>query len=184
MARAALLPAHSIKPFAAFSATRMDFALKRLTASLLSRFRTSEQGAILVEALIAIPIITIFAVGLLEFGVMFWERQQMQAGVRDAARYWSRCSLTASTAGACSLTKARNIAFYGNPAATGGLRVPNWYRPEDLEITPATPPALTTPSDIVFAQGRLLYSGSPMFGLLDISAVTIRYNYSMRYLGW
>ncbi|MBC2837495.1 pilus assembly protein [Gemmobacter straminiformis] len=158
--------------------------MKRLTAPLISRFRTSEQGAILVEALIAIPIITIFAVGLLEFGVMFWERQQMQAGVRDAARYWSRCSQTAAAAGSCSLTKARNIAFYSNPAGTGGLRVPNWYRPEDLAISPTTPPANTAPTDIVYAEGRLLYSGSPLFGLLDIGAVTVRYNYSMRYLGW
>lgn len=157
--------------------------MKRLAASLLSRFKTSEQGAILVEALIAIPVITIFAVGLLEFGVMFWERQQMQAGVRDATRYWSRCSAASATAGTCTIDKARNIAFYGNPAGTGGLRVPNWYRAADLDIQPTTPPA-TVGNTAVVSQGRLLYSGSPLFSLLDINAITIRYTYSMRYLGW
>jgi len=169
--------------------------LKRLAASLLSRFRTSERGAILVEALIAIPVVTIFAVGLLEFGVLFWERQQMQAGVRDAARYWSRCSSTASTAGSCSIVTARNIAFYGTPVAPGttpatdtapcpgGVRVSNWCRAADLDIQPATPPA-TPGSTVVTAQGRLLYSSSPMFTLLDIAPITVRYNYSMRYLGW
>lgn len=173
--------------------------MKRLTASLLSRFRTSERGAILVEALIAIPFVTIFAVGLLEFGTLFWERQQMQAGVRDAARYWSRCSAASSTAGACSINTARNIAFFGTPTAPGtiptsdtdpcpaGVRVSNWCRVADLSVT-VTPPASVPQSvpdmTVVSVSGRLLYKNSPMFALLDIAPLTVRYNYSMRYLGW
>lgn len=162
----------------------MDLFVKRRIASLISRFRTSERGAILVEVLLVVPVITIFAVGLMEFGIMFWERQQMQAGVRDAARYWSRCSLPAQTSGACSQTVARNIAFYGKPSGGSFPRVNNWYRPDDLTLSPTTPPASPADTDLVVANGRLLYQGSPLFRLLDINAVTISYTYTMRNVGW
>ncbi len=178
------LPDSLIRPARTWSAHLMDIVVKRRIVSLFSRFRTSERGAILVETLIMVPVVTIFSVGLLEFGVMFWERQQMQAGVRDAVRYWSRCSSTAATAGACSITKARNIAFYGTPDGGTALRVPNWYRPEDLTLTPLNPPPLPADTDLAQANGRLLYSGSPLFSLLDLNAVTIRYDYSMRFMGW
>lgn len=141
----------------------------------------STEGAILAEALIVLPIVAVLAIGMLEFGSLFWQRQQMEVGVRDAARYWSRCR---PDFGPCSIARARNIAFYGNPEGTGFLRVPNWYRDTDLTLAPETPPAVPGPADVVTAQGTLHYQGSPLSGLLGLDLLVVGYNHQERYVGW
>ncbi len=162
--------------------------MKRLTASLLSRFRTSERGAILVEVLLVFPVITLFAIGMLEFGYIFWERQQMQAGVRDAARYWSRCNLAAKTSGSCSITKAKDIAltYYDPVAATTYSRLQGWTLTDTnaVVITPAVPPAVPVSTDLVTVTGTLQHNSSPLFVLLNLPPIPISYTYTMRYIGW
>ena len=106
------------------------------------------EGALLTEALIVVPVVTIFAVGILEFGNVFWQRHQVQVGVRDAARYWSRCRGTAPF-NTCTQDIARNLAFYGNPAGTGAPRVPGWINDDDLDIAPLAPHASASPSGSV-----------------------------------
>jgi len=73
-------------------------------------FAFGTEGALLTETLIVVPVITIFAVGILEFGNVFWQRHQVQVGVRDAARYWSRCR-AAAPFNTCSPEIAQNLAF-------------------------------------------------------------------------
>ncbi len=166
----------------------MELTVKRLAASLLSRFRTSERGAILVEAFLIIPVIALFAVAVLEFGYIFWERQQMQAGVRDAARYWSRCSLLAFNAGRCTPDKARRIAVtYYDPAAdVTYARLNGWNASTaaSVVITPTTPPTTPTSDSIVTVTGTVQHDNSPLFVLLRFQPVTITYQYSLRYVGW
>lgn len=147
----------------------------------IRRFVTSTQGAVLAEAMIVLPVVTIFAIGVLEFGSVFWQRQQLQTGVRDAARYWSRCRPDFSF---CSIAIARNIAFYGNPEGTGSPRVPNWINAADLVIAPATPPGAPSPDDLVVATGTLTYTGSPLISLLSLPILTITYQHTERYIGW
>lgn len=154
---------------------------------MLRKFAFAREGSVLVETMIAVPVVTILTVGVLEFGNIFWQRQLVQTGVRDAARYWSRCrDSTVQFPAVCNVDIARNIAFYGNPAGTGTLRVPNWHRPEDLVITPAQGdfPSPPGPADLVTVTGRLLYANSPMFGLLDLEPITLSYTHSERYMGW
>lgn len=148
---------------------------------LLSRFLRDTDATVLLETLIAVPVLTIFAVGVLEFGNIFWQRQQVQIATRDAARYWSRCRPDFSS---CSVTVARNLAFYGNPEGTGGLRVPGWSDPANLVIEPAVPPAVASPSDIVRVSATLNYLGSPMIRLALPNAVTVTYAHQERYIGW
>ena len=129
-----------------------------------------DEGTILAEALIVVPFITIFAVGILEFGNVFWQRHLLEVGVRDAARYWSRCRPNLVTGDAfmnCSIDIARNIAFYGkpNPAEGEYLRVPNWYGEDALVIEPAVPPTVPADTDIVFVKGEVAYASSPLIGL-------------------
>ena len=62
-----------------------------ISMSGIKQFLDEERGVALTEAMIALPIITIFAVAILEFGSLFWQRHQLETGVRDTARYWSRC---------------------------------------------------------------------------------------------
>ncbi|THD82451.1 pilus assembly protein [Aliigemmobacter aestuarii] len=153
---------------------------KRLKTRL-ARFLIACEGAVLIETLLAVPVATVFAAGVLEFGNVFWQRQQMQVGVRDAARYWSRCR---PDFGACSIDIARNIAFYGNPAGTGNLRVPGWSDAADLAITPATPPGAPVATDLVRVTGTLDYLGSPLFRLVTSGGISVTYVHEQRYIGW
>ncbi len=155
--------------------------MRYASKSFLSRFKRDTAGTVLVETLIAIPVLTILAVGTLEFGNIFWQRQQVQVAVRDAARYWSRCRPDFSS---CSVAVARNIAFYGNPQGTGGLRVPGWDDPENLVIEPATPPTVALPTDIVRVTGTLNYLGSPLMHVALPDAITVTYVHEERYIGW
>lgn len=150
-------------------------------SQFLRRFAVSTEGAVLTEALLVIPVVTILAIGILEFGSVFWQRQQMEVGVRDAARYWSRCR---PSFGPCSIATARNLAFYGTPDGSGALRVPNWYQEADLSIEPATPPANPGPADLVVVTGTLDYLGSPLSSLLGLSLITVSYAHEQRYQGW
>lgn len=166
----------------------MELTVKRLTASPFSRFRTSERGAILVEALLIVPIITLFAVAVLEFGFVFWERQQMQAGVRDAARYWSRCNFEAFTKGSCSVAQARQVAVtYRDPVANAVYsRLNNWNAStaSAVVVTPTTPPVTPGPTSILTVTGTVQHDNTPLFKLLDLQPITLSYSYTMRFTGW
>lgn len=185
----------------------MELTVKRLTASPFSRFRTSERGAILVEALLIVPIITLFALAVIEFGFLFWERQQVQSGVRDAARYWSRCSASAHAASACNVDKAKSIAtaYFDQSANRAYLRLPNWFStdvkfypvikgaansslcPPDKgnEITTATaPPASPTADDRFVVITEFPLGSTPLGVLASLPGITMSYSLCMRYIGW
>jgi Flp pilus assembly protein TadG len=160
---------------------------RRLSA-LLNRFRRSTRGAILVETIVVVPIVTIFAMGVVEFGNIFLQRQQMQAGVRDAARYITRCTPDTSVS-FCTLDKARLIAFYGTltPASTGctstALRVRGWCTAAQLEFSPAVIDPLDPPEEIEVT-GSIEYTGSPVFRFLRIDPIPFSYTMEARYIGW
>lgn len=154
---------------------------------LLSKFISDKRGVVLTETLIALPILLLITVGLLEFGNMMWQRQQLQVGVRDAARYWARCRPT-SGAGTpympCSISLARNIAFTGDPTGTSPLRVPGWDDAAELQIDPAAPPTSPISTDLVSVRGEVNYQGSALYDRLIGSNFSIGYNYTTRYVGW
>lgn len=153
---------------------------------MIGRFAASDRGSVLTETIIAVPLLTILAIGMLEFGNMLWQRHQMQVGVRDAARYWARCRpvVGATAYMPCSQAIARNLAFYGNPAGTGALRVPGWDQPAELTITPATPPQSPDATSLVTATGRFAYQGSPLYAALGLGTIELNYTYTLRYNGW
>lgn len=148
-------------------------------------FIADQEGVVLVEALIAFPILILLTVGILEFGNMMWQRQQLQAGVRDAARYWSRCRPVSNGASymSCSQAIARNIAVYGNPAGSGAERVPGWTTGSVI-ILPAAPNTTPTPSDLVTVSSVTGYQGSPLFGAILSGSISIGHQAQLRYVGW
>ncbi|MFY0666069.1 MAG: pilus assembly protein [Natronospirillum sp.] len=149
------------------------------------RFRKDQDGAVLAETLIVVPVMLVLTFGILEFGNMLWNRMQMQVGVRDAARYWSRCPSSFST---CSETIARNIAFYGHPAgASGGsLRVPGWNQASQLTISPdaASLPIAPAASDLVSMTATTDYQGSPAVRAIFDGTVSMTYRFETRFIGW
>jgi Flp pilus assembly protein TadG len=155
-----------------------NFIIKRLCFGFWSR----EEGAVLAEALVAVPFVTLFAAGILEFGNIFWERMQIDAGLRDAGRYLSRCRPTTPTyTSSCTQATAKLIAFYGtqSPAANAALRVPGWG-PNLADITVSAVDADGT----ITIQTAHVYETSPLFAWLGLDAITINSSHEERYMGW
>ena len=154
-----------------------NFILHRLCLGFWRR----EEGAALAEALLAIPFVTLFAAGILEFGSIFWQRMQIDAGLRDAGRYLSRCRPASGTyVPTCNPATAKTIAFYGTqtPAAGAEPRVPDWKDASDITIT-----APDADGNITISTAHL-YKSSPVFGFLGIGAITISSSHEERYIGW
>ena len=141
------------------------------------RFARAEAGTAMTEALLAVPVLTLLAIAILEFGVLFLERQAVQTGVKDAARYLSRCL---PDSGRCSLAVARNIAFFGTLDGTGGLRLRGWSGDGALVMVSALPPA----DGILRLEGRFAHTGSPLIGALNMPALSITYPHAERWSGW
>lgn len=173
-----------------------------MSAQSRSGLWKDEEGTVFVEALIVLPVLTILGFGLLEFGNVMWEREQLQVGLRDAARYWSRCRANATSfAATCNEDTAREIAFYGRPltqaerdgdTASPPLRVPGWDDASEISFTPeqallpaiASLPADPAEMDKVSVSGTVVYEGSPAFAMLLEDAVTISHRVEMRFIGW
>ncbi|MCY1230534.1 hypothetical protein D9M68_214020 [compost metagenome] len=161
----------------------MIIALRNL---IRDRFRlgfwSRDNGAVLTEAVAVVPFVTLFAAGVLEFGNIFWERMQIDAGLRDAGRYLARCRPDTGTYDpTCNEATAKLIAFYGtqSPAAGAALRVPGWG-PDlaDITIIPVDADGTIT------VQTAHIYQSSPIFSWLGINQITISSSHEERYIGW
>lgn len=160
----------------------------RCLAHLWKVFRQDRRGTVFVEAIIVLPVITIFAAGVFEFGNVLWQRHQIQVGVRDAARYLARCPADNT----CSQAVARNIAFFGKPVVGEAEvpRVPGWpgsATNADFETALSfveLGPDLTAPEiRRIQATGQLTYLPSPWFGALGIGALSLEYSHIQRLIG-
>lgn len=143
-------------------------------------FSKDQDGVVLVETILVLPILTLLTFGILEFGNMMWQREQLQVGVRDAARYMSRCRDFHPQD--CKQA-AINVALFGRPGGAGSTRVPGWTA-AGITITPTVLPTNPGPNDKVTVTGRTTYQGSPVFSAVLGSAVEIGHWTQMRYLGW
>ncbi|PDT50299.1 TadE/TadG family type IV pilus assembly protein [Sinorhizobium fredii] len=160
----------------------MNAFRKFLRRRLMFHFWLSEEAAVLTETIIVVPFVTVFAAGILEFGNLFWERMQIDAGLRDAGRYLARCRPTSPTyTSTCSQATAKLIAFYGtqSPAEGAALRVPGWG-PTLADIT-----VNAVGADGTFTiETAHLYEASPLFAWLGIEDITISASHEERYMGW
>ena len=150
-----------------------------MLALLGKKFARDQDGVVLVETLLAVPVLTILTFGILEIGNIMWQRQQLQVGVRDAARYWSRCRPDHID---CT-GRAKNIAVFGKPVADGSdaARVPGWTV---TGVTIKREEPVLGPTDLVEVIGNTTYQGSPFYSAVFGSLVTIGYSIQMRYIGW
>lgn len=139
------------------------------------------RGTVLIESLLVLPLLMLITFGVFEYGNLMWQRQQLQVGVRDAARYWSRCRPTFNP---CSQTIARNLAFYGDPGGGGSTRVPGWDDSSELTINLASPPLSPDETSVIIVEGKVAYQGSPLFAAVFSESLTLRYWHTERYIGW
>jgi hypothetical protein len=158
--------------------------------ALFKKLSQQEDGVILTETLVALPILILISITFVEFGNIMWQRQQLQAGVEDAARYWSRCRpLTGSQEDfmSCNVDTARLIAFTGSPEEGGASRVPGWGDIGDiseLKISPEVPETRPTKDSLVLVSGTVTYRATPWTARFVPDGITMSYYHQMRYLGW
>ena len=148
----------------------------------LRRLIPDNEGAVLTEALLVVPFLTILAAGILEFGNVLWQREQIETGLRDAARYMARCRQGTSwhTVGECE-GWARNLAYYGSTASGGPLRVPDWNA-TNSPITFST--VDTGKQEIITATTAHQLVHSPLFSALGIDTITVSADHEQRVIGW
>ena len=150
-----------------------------------------EDGSVMAEALIAIPFLTIFAAGILEFGNIFWQRMQIQNGLRDAVRFVSRCGATSTFTMYCATynsdgtledavpgeSVAKTLAFYGTTSTNAPPRVPGWGPdPSDITIVKTVDPNSpdpTRPDYIVTASTNHAYAVH-LLGWLGLDTIHIK----------
>lgn len=148
--------------------------------SIGRRFRRDEEGAVLVESIVILPVMIVFLVGILEFGALLYAKLEVETGLRDAARYVSRCPEPISRP-QC-IVNARNVAVYGTiaPSDADRARARGWA-PSDVVITPEN----FSEGTPIQASTEFAYPGSPLIGLLNIGAtIPVASFHQERVVGW
>lgn len=137
-------------------------------------------GAASVEALIIVPVMTVFLVGVLEFGVLLHTKLQVEAGVHDASRYLARCNLSGST---CQ-DVARNLAVYGTVDSENAVPRTSDWSGEKVQIEPVSG---TTSAGIDYTVWRVStafdYHGSPMVRLIGVDRMPLWAKHEERSIG-
>lgn len=81
-----------------------------------------EVGAALIEFTLVAPFVLMVALGIAEFGRMFYQYQLVVEGLRDAGRYLARVDPTIGA----NQDKAAKLAVTGTTEDGGDLRVTGW----------------------------------------------------------
>jgi len=168
-----------------------------------SRLHTfDDDGSAMAETVFITPVIVILIAGILEFGAMLVSKFEMELGLRDAARYLSRCQdvVTGTATYGCSETIAQNIAVYGSPAVPTPAqpRVLGW-QPSDVLIDSPAPKMVSNPVDpntgqalyngpaniyVVRVSTTLNYAGGPLLGLVGFASIPMSAYHEERHIGW
>lgn len=174
------------------SASRLP--LLRL-APACRRFRDETDGAVMVETLLILPVIIVLLAGILEFGSVLFKKVELEAGLRDAARYVARCQdyVTGASVYGCSIDAARNIAVYGDPSGSGGARVQG-LAPENIYIPPDRVYQGKQGNTFLYSGGKDVrvirleatfdYPGGPLLRLLGLPLVRMSAFHEEVVVGW
>jgi Flp pilus assembly protein TadG len=159
-------------------------------SSILMKFRSEERGAALVEMAIITPLVLSLAAGVFEFSNIIHTKLLIETGLEDSARYIARCS--GPDEATCN-SRGANLA--ANGAVTGGTaRVVNWV-PADVTVTYLSVPAVndegvrlyrsdTTDVRVVEVSTTYAYSGTGLWDILGLGAMTLTAAHQERVMGW
>lgn len=109
--------------------------------TFLSRFRSDENGASMVEFTLLAPILIALGFGAGEFGRAIHDYHAVNKGVRDAARFLARVPVTCPPGGgagsiddANDVTRAKNLAMTGY-AGGGSSIISYWTDPSTVTVS-------------------------------------------------
>ncbi len=160
--------------------------------NVLKRFRSDERGSVLVEMTLITPLMISLSAGVFEFGNLFQKKLLIEAGLRDAARYASRCN--ASFSGYTCNAYAQNIAVFGSYAA-GTARVTGWaasdvtiayYNTVNTQNADGTQDYRGKGANVttVRVTTSFSYAGFSLLSYLGLSPITLAAAHEERVTGW
>lgn len=168
---------------AAFSVLSRYLRMARRPGGRRRRFGGDEDGAVLVETIIILPVMIVFLVGILEFGALLYNKIQVETGLKDAARYVARCPAVSGLGSTCDnddFIAARNLALSGSLNG-GNPRVPGWNI-DDITIT--TDPDPIAVDGVVQVSTSFNYPGGPLLGLINLDFIPVTAFHQERVIGW
>jgi Flp pilus assembly protein TadG len=148
-----------------------------------------ESGVAAIEAALAFPFLAILMAGLFEFGLIFYNFQLVQTGVRDAGRYLSRVEDLAA-----SQENAKRLAVTGSISTGQPARV-TWWNTGQVQVTTQ---ALANPRDattglrnyragdtltVVRVSTSIPYEGIGLLAALGVGPIQISAAHEERHVG-
>ncbi|MGH8241737.1 MAG: TadE/TadG family type IV pilus assembly protein [Steroidobacteraceae bacterium] len=125
-----------------------------------------ERGIAAVEFVITAPLIIFLLLAGAELGRAFVHYTQLSQLVRDAARYVSEHSINGTTGvvsiSTTTITRARNLAVYGNIVGTGDAMLPQ-YQPSHVQVVNAGGDNIRV--DAIYPYQPMLGATLPRFGI-------------------
>lgn len=142
--------------------------------------READDGTAFVEAALVVPFTILLFVGLVDFGRAYFTLATAQKSARNAVRYLT--TLPPATICNWGLTRAKNLARFGNIGGTGGQLVPGWTDTQIKLIQPSCVSPITTAS-IIQIQADVPFQPLiwPVVGLP--STMTLKVDYQARWIG-
>lgn len=154
-----------------------------MTKKRIPAFAREESGAAFIEAAFVIPLALALMVGVTDFGRAFSTLATAEKSIGAAVRYLTFLPGSGVCTGTTpwGITKAKNIALYGNTAGTGSLTVKGWQADNiTVTVTPACPMQLGAVirinADVPFTP-----IGWTIFGLS--STMTLKAKYEGKWIG-
>ena len=100
-----------------------------------------QRGLAAVEFIVTAPLMLLLLLGCAEVGRAFIHYATLTYSVRDAVRFVTTHAFNGNTTGVVQLTnttitQTRNLAVYGNVAATGNARLPH-YQTSHVDVVDA-----------------------------------------------
>jgi hypothetical protein len=150
----------------------------------LARLLGEERGSLVVEFVIALPLILGMLVLISEFGRAFWYHQIVTKGVRDGVRYLSRAPAAEFDAFAL---QARYLAMTGRPDSSAPAAYPWWTDIATVSVSGpeevGAPPQFRTAFDRITMQSAVPVSFSLLAWLGLDPTITITAADEARYIG-
>ncbi|WP_163266884.1 TadE/TadG family type IV pilus assembly protein [Chelativorans alearense] len=164
---------------------------------LIENFERDERGQILVEMTLITPLMISLSAGVFEFGNLIHHKLLIEAGLRDAARYYARCNTQLFADAGLSIdctTNAQNTALYGS-TSVGTLRVEDWSGPVTISTytTTNTVDPITGLQDYRSSGASVVtvrvttsydYAGMSLLSYLGMSPITLAAAHEERLVGW
>jgi Flp pilus assembly protein TadG len=161
----------------------------QIAADVVRRFLDEEDGAVLAELLIILPVFFALLLGLVEFSTVLLTKSKVEYALRDAARYRARCPNWLTDCDA----RAKNIAVFGRVVVPSGTkpRTKNWAT-SNVAVSSTSVPisytvagtTYTVPATRIRASSTYTYVGSPFFSALGLPTISIVARHDDRYVGW